>query len=208
LPLAPDEQAGFIMTLLRLYTFRPALATDAPATIVRPLAQPKPKSVTPAPVATPITPLTLVQAIETVPVPAPVKSAEVPMSAQTEAHDWHAILAALNLGGMARELAQHCALRRVDGSNVFLCLSPTHRHLQMKPAQDKLQQSLSEYFSRPIQLAIELEETIGDTPAAVAQQRKVERQDRAVAAVEQDEFVRGVIDMFDATLIESSIKPV
>jgi len=206
LPLAPDEQAGFIMTLLRLYTFRPAQATDAPAVIVRPLAQPKPKSVAPAPLPTPIAQPTVVQAIE--PVPAPVKSAEVPMSAQTEENDWHAILAALNLGGMARELAQHCALRRVDGSNVILCLSPTHRHLQMKPALDKLQQSLSEYFSRPIQLAIELEETIGDTPAAVAQQRKVERQDRAVAAVEQDEFVRGVIDMFDATLIESSIKPV
>jgi DNA polymerase-3 subunit gamma/tau len=59
-----------------------------------------------------------------------------------------------------------------------------------------------------MQLAIELEEIVGDTPAAVAQQRKTERQDRAVAAVEQDEFVRGVIDMFDATLIESSIKPV
>ena len=41
-----------------------------------------------------------------------------------------------------------------------------------------------------------------------ATKRKAERQDRAVAAVEQDEFVRGVIDMFDATLIESSIKPV
>ena len=35
-----------------------------------------------------------------------------------------------------------------------------------------------------------------------------ERQDRAIAAVEQDGFVREVIEMFDATLIESSIKPV
>jgi DNA polymerase-3 subunit gamma/tau len=145
---------------------------------------------------------------ESAPEPEPVKSTSIPVSAPPEEHDWHAILAALNLGGMARELAQHCALRRVDGSNVFLCLSPTHRHLQMKPAQDKLQQSLSEYFARPVQVSIELEEITGDTPAAVAQQRKVERQDRAVAAVEQDEFVRGVIDMFDATLIESSIKPV
>ena len=123
-------------------------------------------------------------------------------------HDWHTILAALKLGGMARELGQHCELRGVDEANVILCLSPIHRHLQMKPAQDKLQQALSEYFAHPVQLSIELEEIAGDTPAAVAQQRKAERQDRAVAAVEQDEFVRGVIDLFDATLIESSIKPV
>ena len=78
----------------------------------------------------------------------------------------------------------------------------------MKPAQDKLQQALSEYLARPVQLAIELEEIAGNTPAAAAQQRRAERQERAVAAVEQDEFVRGAIDLFDATLIESSIKPV
>ena len=78
----------------------------------------------------------------------------------------------------------------------------------MKPAQDKLQQALSEYFSRPVQLAIELEEVVGDTPAATAQRRKRELQDQAVASVEQDDFVREVIDLFDATLIESSIKPV
>ena len=210
LPLAPDEQAGFIMTLLRLYTFRPAQASDAPAATARPVSQPKPKSIAPAPVPKHVAPPTVVQTVEAEPAPEPepVKSTSIPVSAPPEEHDWHAILAALNLGGMARELAQHCALRRVDGSNVFLCLSPTHRHLQMKPAQDKLQQSLSEYFARPVQVSIELEEITGDTPAAVAQHRKVERQDRAVAAVEQDEFVRGVIDMFDATLIESSIKPV
>jgi len=208
LPLAPDEQAGFIMTLLRLYTFRPAQASDAPAATARPV--PQPKSIAPAPVAKPVAPPTVAQAVEAEPAPAaePVKSASVRTDAPPEEHDWHAILAALNLGGMARELAQHCALRRVDGSNIILCLSPTHRHLQMKPAQDKLQQSLSEYFTRSVQVSIELEEITGDTPAAVALQRKAERQDRAVAAVEQDEFVRGVIDMFDATLIESSIKPV
>jgi len=208
LPLAPDEQAGFIMTLLRLFTFRPAQTSDAPAATARPV--PQPKSIAPAPVPKPVAPPTVVQTVEAEPAPAaePVESASIPVSAPSEEHDWHAILTTLNLGGMARELAQHCALRRVDGSNVFLCLSPTHRHLQMKPAQDKLQQSLSEYFARSVQVSIELEEITGDTPAAVAQQRKAERQDRAVAAVEQDEFVRGVIDMFDATLIESSIKPV
>ena len=109
---------------------------------------------------------------------------------------------------MARELAQHCALRCVEAARVVLVLSPAHRHLQMKPAQDKLQQALSEHYGRSMQLSIELEETAGDTPADTAQRRRRERQDRAVASVEQDEFVREVIDTFDATLIESSIKPV
>jgi DNA polymerase-3 subunit gamma/tau len=78
----------------------------------------------------------------------------------------------------------------------------------MKPAQDKLQQSLAEHFGRPLQLAIELEEGSGDTPAAAAQRDRRERMDRAIASVEQDGFVREVIETFDATLIESSIKPI
>ena len=215
LPLAPDEQAGFIMTLLRLFTFRPAVVTDMPMA-ARPV---KPKVVDPAktqpPVAAkPAEPVSESRSPAPTPVPEPVPAppaseSEPSVAADAAAEqDWHAILAALKLGGMARELGQHCQLRSIDGASVVLCLSPTHRHLQMKPAQDKLQQTLSEYLARPVQLSIELEEIVGDTPAAVAQQRKAERQDRAVSAIEQDEFVRGVIDQFDATLIESSIKPV
>jgi len=225
LPLAPDDQAGFVMTLLRLHTFRPAQAGDASrtgpvlcATVERPARltamEPKQKSAPPA-----STPTIIATAIEFAPL-AP-EPAELPQTAvagasvasaspETSPEDgnWHTILAALKLGGMARELGQHCELRRINGVQIVLCLSPIHRHLQIKPAQDKLQQALSAYFARPLQLLIELEAVAGDTPAAVAQRQRNERQDRAVAAVEQDDFVREVIDLFDATLIESSIKPV
>ena len=215
LPLAPDEQAGFIMTLLRLYTFRPAQSSDAerpraPLAAVKAVAaSPVAKVADSAPVLAPrvaepeppsLSPESVASAIAVSPSPEPV--------ADRESGDWHAILAALKLGGMARELGQHCQLQRIDGAQAVLCLSPTHRHLLMKPAQDKLQQSLAEYFGRPLQLSIELHETVGDTPAATAQRRKHEQQEHAVASIEQDGFVREVIDVFDATLIESSIKPV
>ena len=132
---------------------------------------------------------------------------------QPEVGDWHAILAALGVGGMARELAQHCMLRRAavagtDKAKVTLAISPTHRHLLMKPAQDKLQQALTDYYGQPVRLHIDVEAVAGDTPASVAQKRRQARQAQAVAAIEQDEFVREAIDLFDATLIESSIKPV
>ena len=35
-----------------------------------------------------------------------------------------------------------------------------------------------------------------------------ERQDRAIASIEQDPFVRDVVDLFDASIDESTIKPV
>jgi DNA polymerase-3 subunit gamma/tau len=125
-----------------------------------------------------------------------------------EGHDWHALLAALKLGGMSRELAQHCQLKSLDGGRIALCLSPTHRHLQIKAAQDKLQQALSEHYKQPVRLSIELEEVSGETPAAAARRQREIRQEQAVASVEQDAFVREVIDLFDAKLIDSSIKPI
>ena len=80
--------------------------------------------------------------------------------------------------------------------------------MNIKPAQDKLQQALASYFARPVQLSITLEETISDTPAVVAKRERDELQGRAVAAIEQDGFVREVIDTLDGSLIEMSIKPI
>ncbi|MBN9424168.1 MAG: DNA polymerase III, subunit gamma and tau [Candidatus Accumulibacter sp. 66-26] len=218
LPLAPDEQAGFTMALLRLHAFRPQAATDvsprrseSPASELRGTPQVRtapavqrqsaPLAAAPSPSQriVPASP----SVAEAVPAQPAVSRGERPIGG-----DWHTILGALKLGGMARELGQHCELRAVEGELIILRLSPTHRHLQMKPAQDKLHQTLSEYFGRAVQLRIELAEVESATPAVVAQRDRQERQDRAVAAIEQDGFVREVIETFDATLIESSIKPI
>lgn len=224
LPLAPDEQSGFVMTMLRLFTFRPMGVADAMSGVpqvgigVR-AESPSSRSAS------------LIKAVEVVaespkvsriPETAPAAEPEVeqfdvvassatvsqPAEIVDESVDWHAILDTVKLGGMARELGQHCQLRCLERNRIVLCLSPTHRHLQLKPAQDKLQQVLSEYFGRPLQLSIELETVDGDTPAETVQRRRLAQQDLAIASVEQDSFVREVIDVFDATLIESSIKPV
>ena len=225
LPLAPDEQAGFVMTLLRLYTFRPALPGDSPVSFSSaPVAKAKVVE-RPAVVAVRAPPdvvATVLSQVECradeteslqaeVPI-VPPSEVDIPVVSREAAvpasDDWHEILAALKLSGMARELGQHCEMRRLEGGQIELCLSPAHRHLQIKPAQDKLQQSLAEYFGRAMQLIIRLDDVAGDTPAAVAQRRRNEQQERAVESVEQDGFVREVIDLFDATLVESSIKPV
>jgi DNA polymerase-3 subunit gamma/tau len=90
----------------------------------------------------------------------------------------------------------------------LLRLSPAQGHLQMKPAPDRLQQALSEYFGRPLQLRIELAQKEIDTPAATVGRQRQAQQERAASAIAQDTFVRDVIDSFDASLVESSIKPI
>lgn len=222
LHLAPDAQDGFMMTLLRLYAFRPAGvgearggAPSAPSALHIPPVTPAP-SVTPAPagkrdgVKPPAAlPPSAPHPASVAPAapPEPEAKASVPPPAG-ETPDWHTLVAAMKLSGMARELGQHCELNSFSEGRAVLCLPPAHRHLQIKSAQDKLQQALSEHFGSPVSLVIEVREASSETPAAAAKRQRQKRQEEAVAAVEQDSFVREAIDMFDATLIESSIKPV
>lgn len=190
--LAPDEYSGFVMTLLRLHAFRPDVPVSQPnAPLRQAVSAPERRE---PPVAN------IEQAL-------PV-AAERPVTKSAAAtDDWHAMVGELKLNGMARELAQHCELRERSESSFMLRLSPTHRHLQIKTAQDKLQQALDEHLGRPIRLRIELGDVESDTPAVTVERDRRERQDAAIAAIEQDPFVREVIENFDASLIETSIKP-
>lgn len=211
LPMAPDPHAGFVMTLLRLHAFAPRQPGEGPSpgkALAAPRAQAPavkaassrifvPSRAEEAPVVQPVA------------TPAETMPAAQAVAADSEAPgDWQSILDSLQLSGMARALAQHCELLKLGEEVVQLRLPPAHRHLIMKAAQDRLQQALGEYCGRPLQLQIEVAEVSTLTPAAILQQEREERQDRAVAAIEQDPFVREVIDIFDATLIESSIKPI
>ncbi len=227
LPLAPDEQTGFVMTLLRLHCFRPVKA-DVPLALqcvhgaTGHLPSESVQLAVHANRANSLlvqAPVVSYEAGNVLPVPV-IDSHQIDLS--TEPHvvviesikpvqslvEWRETLLALKLGGMARELAQHCELSGSEGDLISLRLAPEHRHLQMKPAQDKLQQALSDYLGRAIQLRIELAGVLGVTPAAEAQRSRKKLRESAVASIEQDGFVREIIEMFDATLIESSIKPV
>jgi DNA polymerase-3 subunit gamma/tau len=48
----------------------------------------------------------------------------------------------------------------------------------------------------------------GDTRGERRQNSERERQEKAIAAIEQDPFVRDVVDLFDASIDQSTIKPV
>lgn len=191
--LAPDEYAGFTMTLLRMLAFAPQSA-NVHATP----AAPRPAPTTPAPR----------QAVEPAPT-RPVAAAAPAMSVNTDL-DWNALLTQLNLQGMARELAKNSVLVSFTDGRVVLGLAPQYKHLQSnKIAQDKLQSALSEYFAKPLKLAVELA-AVKDvaTPAAVEQHEKHTRQQQAEEAIKQDAFVREAQAQLGAQLIEGSIRPV
>ncbi|MDP2806410.1 MAG: DNA polymerase III subunit gamma/tau [Gallionellaceae bacterium] len=195
--LAPDEYAGFTMTLLRMLAFASqasVAAVSASAIKTQPSVVPK----------------TLIPSTTEVKASAPVTAAPVVRQEMGASLDWGTLVSQLNLQGMARELAKHSVLGSFAEGRMILNLAPQHKHLQSnKSAQEKLQAALGEYFAQPVKLVIELGTSVSAaTPAAVEQQEKQTRQQQAEEAIKQDAFVREAQAVLGAQIIENSIKPI
>lgn len=123
--------------------------------------------------------------------------------------DWHAVPRLISLGGMVRELAQHCEWVSLAGEVLTIRLSRAHHHLlDMNPGlANRLGDLISERLGRSLRLKVELGEIAGETPAQRDASERRARHVEAVAALESDPFVRELIERFDATLIEASVKP-
>ena len=123
--------------------------------------------------------------------------------------DWRGLIRVLELGGLVRELAQHCEWVDLSGTELQLRLSSAHRHLldMNRSALDRLQEQIGGACVQPIRIHIEIGDIAGETPAARDQLERQLRHADAVAALEADPFVRELIERFDATLAESSVKP-
>jgi DNA polymerase-3 subunit gamma/tau len=194
--LAPDEYAGFTMTLLRMLAFSPVRDIPQP-TLVAPViaaqASAKPVVAVSKPVSVAPNSLSLALSGEASPGSEP---------------DWGVLLTQLNVQGMAQQLAKHCLLQSFLDQQITLCLSQEHKHLQTnKMAKEKLQAALSDYFAKPIKLNIVLGKTGAITPAVVEHQSKQLKQQQASDSITHDTFVLEAQAELDANLIEESIKP-
>jgi DNA polymerase-3 subunit gamma/tau len=199
LHLAPDEYAGFTMTLLRMLAFAP---TDGPANPpkVAALAAARPPRAS-APVSA--APKSAPRPAEA-PMPAVSTSAEAIPALRFDGN-WPALVQQLKISGLARELATRSELISADGDHVRLRVPI--KTLLDAGTLDRLKTALNEFFGRPIRLSAEVGVTSGPTAAGLAEQARAERQKRAEDAIYADPFVRELIDNFGASVDPRSIKP-
>lgn len=202
--LAPDEYAGFTMTLLRMLAFFPARVSaqpslNVPAAKVQPIAKPVATERNTAPISRTDLPV----------VPAANSHSESVGGMSDVQPDWGVLLNQLSVQGMAQQLAKHCVLESFSEQQITLCLSQEHKHLQAsKMATEKLQAALADYFAKPLKLNIVLGKTKTETPAVIEQQSKQLKQQQASDSIAQDDFVHGAQTELDAVLITESIKPI
>jgi len=213
---APDEFAGFTMSLLRMLAFTPSENSVQKAKAPSPVNSVRPTVVPSPPAEKPIKP-EAVAVIETTPTANIVEdtadaapttdAADVPRTGSTSFNgNWRALVDALKLG-LARELAKHCELVAYDADSISLSVPESQKHLVSANYQEKLTTAITQHFDRKIRLQFSIGGT-GNTPAKQISQEKAQAQANAENAIEEDSFVQALIDDFGATIIPNSIKPI
>ncbi len=223
LPLAPEPRLGFEMVLLRMLAFRPLAAAVRSASPESPRKPSSAASARPAEVAAaPAMPQLAKPASAPPPTPAsmavpddgnPAASRSPPAAPPAPpgpgaAPDWPALIRAMGLTAMTRELANNAVLLRLEGQQCELSLDPRLQHLRSPRSEAALEKALQAHFNRPLRLQIRLEAAAAETPAIQLQRERDERQQAAEAEIEQDESVRAFRELFDARIVPGSTKPI
>ncbi|MBU3638938.1 DNA polymerase III subunit gamma/tau [Polynucleobacter sp. AP-RePozz3-80-G7] len=212
LSLAPDEQTGFAMTLLRMLAFRPgsnggggsnsssapSSPSAPPVNTARPAA-PAPKASAPAPAARVAAPA------------APMSTPSAPPAAasSTERPDWHALMRQLPVKGMVQQLAFQTELQDWSDSpaGVRATIVTPMPQLASDASVGRLADALTAHFGKPVKIVIEKGEVEGKTVAKVDAQIHQEKRVNAEQMIAADPFIQQLEKEFGAKVVGGSVKP-
>ncbi len=200
LPLAPDEQSGFEMVLLRMLAFRPGGAADVgdgSATAVA--SAPGPARRQEVAKSAPAAP----RSDASLPVNDPPQA--VP-SAVPDLSDWHGFVQALGIKGMAAQLANNSVLRAWDGRHLSLRVDPSCQSLLNSRAEQRLRDAIGAALQCEVVLRLDAAAGEEETPAQRQAREQQARQRATEADIAQDPMVLAIQDTFDAEIVPESIR--
>ena len=186
LHLAPDPITGFNMTLLRMLAFYPSTQTNIESHSKKKIE----------------TEGVLGQKTQN------LESKDISKIINKDLvfdGDWEKLVNNLKIG-LAKSLAQECSLINFENLIFNLTLNVKFEHLNQDNYIEKLEDVLSDYFSKKIKVAI----LIGNDPKTPSKQKKIESSElkkTTESAIMDDSFVKKLIKDFDAEVIASSIEP-
>jgi len=202
--LAPEEFAGFTMTLLRMLSFAPQ------ESIASKMVSPQKKEI-----------LTDTVKPEIISKPNEVLSNAFEIKKKIEVLDeikdektnetlafngnWRELVDQLKLG-LVKALAQQSELVSFKNNEMILSIADEHKHLLNETYQKKLESSLSEHFNQRIKLVI-LQKGANNSPLKQKQEERSTLMKDTEEAMLQDQFVQSLLTEFNAEIIPSSIKP-
>jgi DNA polymerase-3 subunit gamma/tau len=210
LSLAPDEQAGFTMTLLRMLAFKPGDGSGSPKSAgpARAMSGPAAAKAAAGLSSAPATPVTT----STKPASAPIKVASATPSVVTydqEDPDWQTWMKALPVRGLVQQLAFQTELQKWDeqGGSIKATVIVGMPQLASSESVSRLQDALSTYLGKQVKILIETGKAT-QSIAAVEAKIKQEKQEGAEESVANDDFVKSIQAEFGATVVPGSIRPI
>lgn len=203
LPLAPDPGSGFEMVLLRMLAFQPDRGAGGGCAPVASSGRQVSASA-----AASSSNQASKQAVK------PKREAAAPAAAASgtgspqDFSNWHQVVQALGLGGMARQLADNCIFDSWSDDLLKLHLDPAHRQMCTARTEERLQQALGAYCGAKVRLKISVETPQEETPAQRQARARAERQREAEESMAGDPLVQLMEKEFSAKLVPGSVQPV
>ncbi|SNC59681.1 DNA polymerase III subunit gamma/tau [Polynucleobacter victoriensis] len=206
LSLAPDEQAGFTMALLRMLAFKPGDGSGSPKSAgpAKALSGPaaaKAAAGLSAPQAAPAKTASVTTK--------PVNTSATAVSYNQDDPDWQAWMKALPVRGLVQQLAFQTELQKWDeqGGNIKATVIVGMPQLASTESVNRLQDALSTYLGKQVKILIETGKAT-QSIAAVEAKIKQEKQEGAEESVANDDFVKSIQAEFGATVVPGSIRPI
>ncbi|MBU3579768.1 DNA polymerase III subunit gamma/tau [Polynucleobacter sp. 73C-SIWE] len=212
LSLAPDEQTGFAMTLLRMLAFRPGNggggSAPAPSTPTAPPVNTVRPATAPAPAAK-AAPAASAPAAKSA-APSPSKAvASAPAGNSAQRPDWHGLMRQLPVKGLVQQLAFQTELQDWNDSaaGVRATIVTPMPQLASEASVARLADALTAHFGKPVKIVIEKGEVEGKTVAKVDAQIHQEKRMNAEQMIAADPFIQQLEKEFGAKVVGGSVKP-
>jgi DNA polymerase III subunit gamma/tau len=227
LSLAPDEQTGFTMALLRMLAFKPgdgsgsaksSQSNQTPraggasiSSAAKAAAAPK-VAITSAAATTvtqmPVAPLTSVTPPDSSS-ESTVTSKSSDATYDSEDPDWQSWMKALPVRGLLQQLAFQTELQswKEQGNSARASVIVGMPQLATKENVLRLQEALSKHLGKSVTILIEAGKA-NHSIAAVEAKIKQEKQEGAEESIANDDFVKTIQAEFGATVVPGSIRPI
>lgn len=131
------------------------------------------------------------------------------ISKANQVDKWAHMIDSMELTARLRQLAIHATIdENSTEDNLILRLDQATKHLYTDVAQQQLQQTISQFLSRDVDVTINIvEETVAD-PYKIQSHINDKRFDYAKELLESDNIGKALVDTFQATLDDESISAI
>ena len=138
--------------------------------------------------------------------PSPARERAAVKTDAPKAAGWPELVQQLPVAGAARELARNAELQRREGNAFELVVPKAKAYLAERSYADKLKSALEQHVGTAVSVKVNVGETNGTSAAAVEAGEREARRAAAAQSVQSDGFVKDLVNLFDAKVVDSTIK--